>query len=212
MLEEEIDGTIGSAVWASDDSSFCYTLVDENWRPWQVRLHTLGETVEKDPVVYEETDPGFFVGLSLTTSKVYILIGAGDHVTSEVRLIPAATPGSIALLVSPRRPGHEYSVDHQGDRFVIRTNDTHKNTRLATAPANDPSEKAWDPLIDASDSHYIRAFKSFLDFVAVEERIDGLDHVRLINRAGESAHIQFLNRRTPLGWTLTRNSEPTPSA
>ena len=191
MLEEEIDGTIGSAVWASDDSSFCYTLVDENWRPWQVRLHTLGETVEKDPVVYEETDPGFFVGLSLTTSKVYILIGAGDHVTSEVRLIPAATPGSIALLVSPRRPGHEYSVDHQGDRFVIRTNDTHKNTRLATAPANDPSEKAWDPLIDASDSHYIRAFKSFLDFVAVEERIDGLDHVRLINRAGESAHIQF---------------------
>ena len=29
LLEEEIAGTIGNAVWASDDSSFCYTLVDE---------------------------------------------------------------------------------------------------------------------------------------------------------------------------------------
>ena len=191
LLEEEIEGTMGSAVWSSDDSSFCYTLVDENWRPWQVRRHTLGEPVEKDPVVYEETDPGFFVGLSLTTSKDYILIGAGDHVTSEVRLIPTAAPGSLPLLVSPRRPGHEYSVDHQGDHFVIRTNDTHKNTRLATAPANDPSEKSWTPLVDASESHYIRAFKSFQAFVAVEERIDGLDHVRLIDHAGESAYVQF---------------------
>ena len=108
--------------------------------------------MEEDSVVYEETDPGFFVGLSMTTSREYILVGAGDHVTSEVRLIPASDPGSTPLLVSPRRTGHEYSVDHQGDRFVIRTNDTHKNSRLVTAPAHDPTEKSWAPLVDASDS------------------------------------------------------------
>ena len=191
IREEVIEGTIGSAVWAADDASFFYTLVDENWRPWQVRRHVLGEAVDNDSVVYEETDPGFFVGLSITTSREYIIIGAGDHVTSEVRLIPASDPGSAAVLVSPRRTDHEYSVDHQGDRFVIRTNDTHKNTRLAAAPADDPAEQSWMPLVDASDSHYIRAFKAFRDFIAVEERIDGLDHIRLIDRAGESVYIPF---------------------
>ena len=191
MRGDEIEGTIGNAVWAADDSSFFYTLVDENWRPWQVRRHVLGQQVQQDSIIYEEADPGFFVGLSITTSREYIIVGSGDHVTSEVRLIPASDPASDALMVSPRRTGHEYSVDHQRDRFVIRTNDTHKNARLTTAPADDPTEKSWIPLVDASNSHYIRAFKAFQDFIAVEERIDGLDHVRLIDRAGESSYIRF---------------------
>ena len=115
--EEEIEGTIGNAVWTADDTAFFYTLVDENWRPWQVRLHVLGQPVSQDTVVYEEADSGFFVGLSITTSREYVIIGSGDHVTSEVRLIPASDPRSAAILVSPRRTGHEYSVDHQGERF-----------------------------------------------------------------------------------------------
>ena len=94
ILGDEIEGTIGNSVWAADDSSFLYTLVDENWRPWQVRRHVLGEAVDSDSIVYEEADPGFFVGLSITTSREYIIIGSGDHVTSEVRLIPASDPGS----------------------------------------------------------------------------------------------------------------------
>ena len=191
MLEDEVENTVGGAVWASDDASFLYTLVDENWRPWQVRLHILGEPVEQDSVVYEEPDPGFFVSVWSTTSEEYIVIGSGDHVTSEVRLLRASDPGAEPVLVSPRRTDHEYSVDHQGDRFVIRTNDTHKNSRLATAPEDDPTEKAWMPLVDASDSHYIRGFSAFKNFIAVQERIEGLDHVRLIDRAGESTYIPF---------------------
>ena len=147
--------------------------------------------VEQDSVVYEETDPGFFVSVWATTSEEYIVIGSGDHVTSEVRLLRASGPGAEPVLVSPRRTDHEYSVDHQGDRFVIRTNDTHKNSRLATAPEDDPTEKSWMPLVDASDSHYIRGFAAFKDFITVQERIDGLDHVRLIDRAGESTYIPF---------------------
>ena len=191
MLGEEIQGTIGNAVWAVDDASFFYTVVDDNWRPWQVRRHRLGVPVEQDSVVYEETDPGFFVGLSITTSREYIIIGSGDHVTSEVRLVPTSEPSATPILVAARRTGHEYSVDHQGDRFVIRTNDTHKNTRLATAPADALGESSWIPLVDASDSHYITGFKAFEDFIAVEERIEGLEHIRLIDRDGGSAYIPF---------------------
>ena len=156
-----------------------------------MRRHVLGEPVNQDSVVYEETDPGFFVDVSSTTSREYIVVATSDPVTSEVRLIPASSPDSAPVLVSPRRVGHEYSVDHQGDRFVIRTNDTHKNARLATSPANDPTESSWMPLVDASESHYLRDFRAFRDFIAVEERVDGLDHIRLIDRAGKSTYITF---------------------
>ena len=191
ILKDEIEDTTGSTVWAADDKSLFYTVVDANWRPWQVRRHVLGEPVNQDAVVYEETDPGFFVNVSSTTSREYIVVATSDPVTSEVRLIPASSPDSAPVLVSPRRVGHEYEVDHQGDRFVIRTNDTHKNARLATSPANDPTESSWMPLLEASDSHYIRAVDAFQDFIAVEERIDGLDHIRLIDRAGKSTYITF---------------------
>lgn len=191
MLDDEIENTMGNAVLAADDASFFYTVVDDNWRPWQVRRHVIGEPVEQDSVVYEETDSGFFVSVEATTSREYIVIATGDNVTSEIRLIPASDPGAGPLVVSPRRPDHEYSVDHQGDRFVIRTNDQHKNARLATAPGNDPTEKSWAPLVNASDSRYIQRFKAFREFVAVEERVDGQERLCLIGRGGESTYVDF---------------------
>ena len=191
MLADEIEDTTGNAVWAADGASFFYTVLDTNWRPWQVRRHVLGEPVEQDSVVYEETDSGFFVYVSDTASREYIVVNTGDIVTSEVRLIPASEPDSTPILVSPRRARHQYWIDHQGDRFVIRTNDTHRNFRLATSTADDPTENTWKPLVDGSDSNYIREFEVFQDFIALEERIDGLDQIRLIDRAGKSTYISF---------------------
>ena len=191
LLADKIDDMRGRAVWDPDDSSFFYTSLDENGRPWQVRRHVLGEPVENDEVVYEETDPGFFIGVSNTASREYVIISGGDHVTSELRLIPADDPTAEPVLVAPRRAGHDYSLDHQGDRFVILTNDTHQNNRLAVAPENDPTEAAWETLVEGSESLYITHFHVTDEFVAVEERIDGLDQVRVIDRAGESTYVEF---------------------
>ena len=191
LLGEAIENTTGSPVWTADDSAFLYTVVDENWRPYQVRRHRLGEPISNDRVVYEEQDPGFFIGLAESASKRFLIIRSADHVTSEVRLVPADNLDSDPIVVAPRRTDHEYSIDHQGDRFIIRTNDRHKNTRLATAPENDPSETAWQSLLEGSDSLYILDFEVFENFIAVEERREGLDQIRLIDRAGNSRHIDF---------------------
>ena len=191
LLGDVIEDTVGSPVWAADDSAFLYTVVDENWRPYQVRRHRLGEPAARDAIVYEEPDPGFFVGISAAASKQHLIIHAADHVTSEAYLIPADDLDAKPRLVAPRRAGHEYSVDHQGDRFIIRTNDRHKNTRLATATGDDLSESAWVSLLEGSDALYIRSFQPFADFIAVQERVGGLDQIRLIDGAGKSAHIDF---------------------
>ena len=191
LLEDEISEMRGSVVWSPDDSSFFYTSLDENGRPYQVRRHVLGNTAEDDVVVYEEADAGFFVGVGSTTSREYVIIAAGDHVTSEYRLIPAGDASAEAVLVAPRRAGHDYSIEHQGDRFVIMTNDNHQNFRMATAPEDDPTESAWETLLQGSESLYILHFHVTEDYVAVEERTDGLDQVRIIDREGQSTHIEF---------------------
>ena len=190
-LGDVIHDSQGRIVWATDDSVLFYTVVDEHGRAFQVRRHVVGEPEASDQVVYEEGDARFFVGVSATASKDYVVIHSGDHETSEVYLIPAAEPFREPRVVSARRTGHEYHVDHQGDRFVIKTNDTHKNARLVTAPDDDPSESGWRTLASGSDERYIRAFAAFADVIVVQERLDGLDQIRLIDRAGTSSYVGF---------------------
>ena len=191
LLDDVIEDTIGSPAWAADDSAFLYTRVDENWRPYQVRRHRLGEPAAEDAIVYEEPDPGFFVSLSTSASKRFLVIHTADHVTSEAHLLPADNLEADLAIVSPRRENHEYAIDHQGDRFIIRTNDRHKNTRLAAAAEEDFSERAWVSLLEGSDTLYIQDFQAFANFIAVEERSGGLDQIRIIDPAGGSKHIEF---------------------
>ena len=201
LLPMQIENTIGAPVWTADDSAFFYTVVDENWRPWQVRLHRLGEPVAADAVVYEESDPGFFVDIGPSASRRYVVIDTSDHVTSETWLIPANRPDAHPKVVVPRREGHEYRVDHQGDRFVIRTNDAHPNTRIVTAPDDNPTESAWKPLLEGTDELYILGFALFQDFVAVHERVAGLDQLRVIERGLEPRHIAFPEAAYSVGFS-----------
>ena len=191
LLSDEITDMRGTAVWSPDGSAFFYAKQGETIRPYRVRHHVLGEPAENDAVVYEESDPGFFVGVGSTSSREYVIIAAGDHVTSEYRLLDADDPSAQPILVAPRREGHEYSVDHQGDRFVIMTNDNHANFRIVTAPEDDPTEASWETLLQGSDSLYILDYYLTEDYIAVEERIDGLDQVRIIDREDESTHVEF---------------------
>src|SRR5690606_1617014 len=110
-------------------------------------LHRLGTPRGDDPVVYEEADEAFFVGLDKTSSEAYLLISTGDHVTSEIRCLPAEDPTVEPRLVAPRRSGHEYSVDHGEGWFYVMSNATHKNFALFRAPEEDPQEANWETLV-----------------------------------------------------------------
>ena len=189
VLAEEIENTHGDAVWAADNRTFFYLVMNEQWRSHQVRRHVVGEAVQDDRVVYTERDSGFWVGLGEASSQRYVVISTGDQVTSESLLVPSDRPATEPVLVTARREGHDYDVDHQGDRFVIRTNDRHKNFRLAVAPEDDFGEGRWTTLIDGSDRTYLGGFECFRDWIVVEERVDGIDEIRIVDRAGASRHI-----------------------
>lgn len=179
---------IGVAVWATDSASLAWTEVNDAWRPFRVRLHRLGSG-DEDAVLYEEADASFFVGLERSTDRQWFLITAADHVTSEVRLIPTSDPAAPPVLVRARATGVEYDLDVRGDTVFVRTNDSHVNFRLATAPLAGPGE--WRDLTAGDDRVYLRGLTAFASYLAVSERVDGLDGVRLIFPDGAERRIAF---------------------
>ena len=191
VLPEAMENTLGNAVWAADDRTLFYRVMNENWRADQVRRHVLGEPAKRDQVVYREPDSGFWVDLYEASSKRYVIISTGDQVTSESHLLASDDPGGKPALVAARRVGHEYDIDHQGDRFIVRTNDTHKNFRLASSPANDFRESAWNTLIEGSDDTYLMGVQCFDRWLVVEERVAGIDQMRILDRDGGQRRIAF---------------------
>lgn len=175
---DRITNTSGTPVWA-DARTFFYCELNEQLRPFRVRRHVLGSDPATDPVVFEEADPGFFVGVSRTLTGAYVLISSGDHVTSEVHIVPTATPEAEPRLVAARRAGHEYTLAHRGEVFLIVTNDRHRNFRLVEAPEAAPEEANWREVIAGSEESYLLGAVGFRDFVVVVTRERGLVQVRL---------------------------------
>ncbi len=57
-----------------------------------------------DTVLHEQPDPGYFLGLSATQSRRFLLLSVHDHETAEVSLIDARDPSAPPRLVAPREP------------------------------------------------------------------------------------------------------------
>ncbi len=191
QLDDQIDNTGGSVTWAADNNTLFYTLLSEQWRPYVVKRHTLGESGADDVAVYTESDDSFFVDVSTTQSDAYIVITSGDHITSELRVLPSNNPSAEPQLITPRTTGHEYDIDHRGEHFYILSNDTHKNFRLVKAPISAPEQSNWQSVIDGSDDHYLTDFVCFDNLLVVEERVQGLDQIRLIDNDNNQHYIEF---------------------
>ncbi|WP_066811434.1 S9 family peptidase [Sphingomonas asaccharolytica] len=174
-LPDTIPGMLSEIVWVADDSAFLYGLANEQWRTDNARLHRLGSDPAADIELYHEHDEGFRVGVSETSDRQWIVIGTGDHVTSEVYLLPASDPMAKPICVAPRKTGREYDVETHGDTLYIHTNDTDPMWRLVTAPIADPEN--WSELIAPSKHFYMTGVECYRDYFVVEGREDGLDQI-----------------------------------
>lgn len=177
---------VKSVTWAADNKTLFYTVDDHAKRPYRVYRHTLGGT--DDTLVYEEKDERFRVGVRQTRSKKYIIIGSSSLTADEARFVDSAKPSGDLTLIEPRAANFEYSVDHIGDHFYIRTNDKGRNFRIVKAPVNAPGKANWNELIGHSDSIMRSGLSVFEKHYVVSEREGGLPHIRIVDRASGDAH------------------------
>lgn len=203
---ETVAGPIGDArgdvVWANDGETLFYTAIDDNHRPWQIRRHRIGQAGE-DAVVYEESDPGFFVGIDRSESGRFAIVTAHDHATSEVWLIDADAPESEPRLVAAREPGTEYDVAHRGDRLFIRTNAGGAvDFRIVTAPLDEPGREGWTDWLAHEEGVYVRAQFVFAGHHVRLERAGGLPRIVVTEFAGGAAHAIAFDEEAYELWVL----------
>ncbi len=184
-LPDIIPDTLSALVWTSDSRALLYGRANENWRTDNARLHRIGTAPDQDIELFHEDDEGFRVSVGITSAENWIVIATGDHVTSEVRLVPADNPAATPILVAPRLPDREYDVDEHDGWLYIRTNDSHPNFRLVRARIDTPDQ--WEEIIAPSDRFYLTDVTLFRDFYVTEGREDGLDQIELRDYATNAA-------------------------
>ncbi len=181
---------IGAPVWTADGSGLVFTEVNENWRSYRARFHRLGASPEEAVTLYEETeDPGFSVGIGRSHDRRLIFIATGDNSSTEVRFVPAGDPTAEPVLISRREPNRTYSADCAHGKLWILANDEHINFRLAEADPARPDD--WKTVVAGSDQVYLRGVTAFRDHLVIEERVHGLDQIRLRTYSGDEKRIAF---------------------
>jgi oligopeptidase B len=199
-LEDVIHGANGGAIWAEDSKSFYYTELDDNHRPFRVRQHVLGTPQAEDAIIYEENDPGFFVGVDKTLSNRFIVIDAHDHQTSEVWLIDTRT-GKGPFVVAPRVTEREYDIDErEGVLYILTNADGAEDFKIVTAPVEAPGHENWVDLVPHRQGRLILDIILMKNHMLRLEREDGLPRIVVRDlRTGAEDTIAFPEEAYSLG-------------
>lgn len=204
--DDLLKNTSGSSEWANDSQTLYYVRKHKKTLlPYQVYRHVVGTDPKTDKLVYEEKDDTFYVGLDKTTSEKYILIHLDSTTTSEILLLDADDPQAKPQVFLSRRKDHEYALDHYLGKFYIRSNKDGKNFGLYKS--DNGEESGWQALIAPRVEVMLEGFSLFRDWLVVEEREQGLTHLRQIHwQTGEEKSLTF-DDPTYTTW-LAYNPEP----
>ncbi len=188
-LPDVISQVTGNAAWALDNRTIFYARQDPvTLRPYQIWRHTLGTPQEQDVLVYQEDDDTFACRIERSKSDRFLLISCDQTLSTEYRILEADDPTGAFRVFQPRMRELEYHVDHQGDRFVIRTNLDAPNFRLMECPLDRTDLVAWHEVVPHRPDVLLENVEVFDRWLALEERFDGLSHLAILPQDGGPAH------------------------
>lgn len=190
ILEEKIENTAGNIAWAGDNKTLFYATKDHTLRMDKIWKHVLGAP-GAEQLVYHEADATFSTYVYRSKSRAYLFIRSSSTLSDECRYLDAFSPDHSFIVFQERQKNHEYSVDHDGDRFLVRTNLDAQNFRLMQAPLDKTGQQFWTELIPHRQDVLLEDMEVFRGFIALQERKNGLNTLRIIGRDGQDYYLDF---------------------
>ncbi|MCR9259527.1 MAG: S9 family peptidase [Pseudomonadaceae bacterium] len=190
-LSKPIPSTLGSPIWDAHSNNLFYVVVNEAWQPLEVYQRNLLDAQTRDRLVHQETDTTLRVSLDLSQSEEWVILNYGGHTSNAAFVIPRDDFSSPAKLIEPRRDDVEYYVDHGNGEFVIRSNMRQPNFDIFRVSEDQPGQDNWQPWITGDERHYITGHVVFKNHLLIEERLDGLDQIRVIDKQDNQHYVAF---------------------
>ncbi|KAF2329158.1 S9 family peptidase [Flavobacterium nitrogenifigens] len=205
ILADKIENVTGASVWANDNNTIFYVRQDQvTLRADKVFRHKLNTNSEDDVLVYDEVDDTFNVSISKEKSRKYIVIGSGSTLTTEYRILNSSNPEGEFTVFQPRVRGLEYSISHYEDSFYILTNkDKATNFKLMKTPEAKTGKRNWVDLIPHREDVLLEDIEIFKNYLVVEERSNGLNHIRIMPWNGEPDYYLPFGSETYNAYTTT---------
>ncbi len=188
-----ISNTSGGVTWANDNRTIFYNQKNINTlRTERVMKHNLGSD-KNDEEVFFEADDEFNLYSYKSKSGKYIIVVSGKTISDEISFLSADNPNENLKVFQKRIDGLEYSVDHLGDKWYIRTNKNGaQNFKLMQCDEKYTSSKNWKEFIKHRENVLLEGVEVFDQFMVITERENGQRRFNVIsNSNGKSHYIDF---------------------
>jgi oligopeptidase B len=186
VLADAIPNTSGDLLWGEDGETIYYTVKDpQTLRPYRVLRHRVGADPAHDEVIFEERDETYYLGLSKSKSRQFILITCEHTLRSEVHYLDAYDPAAQPRVILARNGEHEYDLDHNGDWWWIISNDGARDFRLMRAPSGAPGRENWEEVVGHREGHLLLSAELFDRHIVLMERFEGLRRLSIHDLDGK---------------------------
>ncbi len=181
---------VTAVAWDSDNRTLYYGVEDEetkrSFQVWRLSLDGGDDVLE-----HQEADESFNVGVYRSRSNEWLILHGGSHTTAEAQVRRAGTTDPWRVVL-PRVADIEYDLEHHGERFFIRINDTGRNFRLITLPVEGGALADAVELLPHRGEVMLEAHETFRDHLIVHEREAGVPQMAVHRFAdGEMHRIAF---------------------
>ncbi len=192
LLDDVVENVFYSLAFDPDGSRVFYTVVDESWRPYQIKAHTIGTSVDSDVVIYQEDDPAMWMGFELSADRRHLVIGIGCSEYSETRLLDFAYPDAGLQTLIPRSERVLYDAEpfllNGAQKVLLTHNKDAVNSMVSLADLSEFSrpldEQHWDTVVEHDDGVRVNGAGVTSTHVVLSIRKDTIERVQVLPLAG----------------------------
>jgi oligopeptidase B len=197
LLPDVIEDIFYGVSFSPDGTRIFYTVVDDSWRPYQVKSHVLGTPVTDDEVIYQEDDVAMWLGFELSSDRRHLVLGIGCSEYSETRLLRFDDPNAALTTVISRDERVLYEAEpflltgpagEKSERIIITHNRNAVNSMVSLI---DPAEltkplagQHWSTVVEHSDDVRVNGAGVTSTHLIVSVRRDTIERVQVMGLAG----------------------------
>ena len=197
MLPDVIENVFYGVSFSPDGSRIFYTVVDDSWRPYQVKAHILGTPVDQDAIIYQEDDAAMWLGFELSADRRHLVLSIGCSEYSETRLLRFDDYDAGLTSVVSRNERVLYEAEPflledasgaRAEQVLITHNRNAVNSMVSLIDPSELSkplsEQHWTTVVEHSDDVRVNGAGVTSTHLIVSVRKDTIERVQVLPLAG----------------------------